>query len=236
MKMKELGIWRMGELVQGCGLGKSLDRSLMEIFWVQQPYIQWIKERNKDRRWPFAIEKPLYPQEPDQPDDVLNRDYELLQAQNQRLLEERETMEVKCLVATQEKTKLAHILKRFKGEMPSVAKKRSRSEHNHVSVENHWKIVAEIEKKYKQKCRDCEILKAFKADLEKRSAATTDEVNGTLNPPLGDAGNLVGAIVNNHAANPSGQNLNGNAGVNLGNGSAVNLGTLAGNNQGIPVI
>ena len=25
------------------------------------PYIQWIKEINKNHRWPFSIEKPLYP-------------------------------------------------------------------------------------------------------------------------------------------------------------------------------
>ena len=69
-----------------------------------------------------------------------------MQAQNRRLLEERATMVVKFLVATQEKTQLAHQLKKFKGETQGVVKKRPMVEDNVVSLEDHQKIVAKMKK------------------------------------------------------------------------------------------
>lgn len=55
-------------------------------FAVYSPYAKWIEERNKDRHWPFPLEVPLYPQEPDHPDVVPKGSYDQIQAQNLRLL------------------------------------------------------------------------------------------------------------------------------------------------------
>ena len=56
-------------------------------------------------------------------------------------------MVIKYLVATQEKTQLSHALKYFKGDTPGVVKKRLRVKDSSVFLEDHQKVVAEIEKK-----------------------------------------------------------------------------------------
>ena len=89
---------------------------------------------------------------------------------------------MELFIVSQEKTQLAHKLKRVGGSTSVVgrATKRSRVEDNSISFEDHQKVVAEIEKKFKQKCRDCEILRASKAKMEKRYKAKVEELEKQL--------------------------------------------------------
>lgn len=75
-------------------------------------------------------------------------------AQNRLLLEEKETLAVNCLVATQTKNQLAHELKYFKGEASDSTRKWPRVEDFSVPVEDHKKVVADLEKKYKAQIED----------------------------------------------------------------------------------
>src|ERR1043165_5222597 len=77
---------------------------------------------------------PWYPQEPDHPDAIPKGVYEMVQARNKQLIEEHESMVVKCLIATQEKKQLAHKLKKFEGETSDAARKRSRFEGEMMSL------------------------------------------------------------------------------------------------------
>ena len=77
-------------------------------------FVQWIEERNKDRQWPSITGvAPFHPQAAIVPDVVPKGDYERVRAQNRLLIEEKETLNVRCLVATQEKNQLAHKLKKY---------------------------------------------------------------------------------------------------------------------------
>lgn len=126
---------------------------------VYSPYVKWIEQRNKDRHWPFSLEAPLYPQEPDQPDDAPKGSYDHIQAQNLRLLAKNEELGMKLLMASQGKAQLSHKLKKVQREMNGVvkAKKRPRFKDGRgstsISVEVHEKILKEVEEKIKQKRR-----------------------------------------------------------------------------------
>ena len=75
-------------------------------------------------------------------------------SQNRLLLEEKETLAVNCLVATQTKNQLAHELKYFKGEASDSTKKRSRVEDFSIPMEEHRRVVIGLEKKYKAQTED----------------------------------------------------------------------------------
>jgi hypothetical protein len=89
-----------------------------------------------------------------------------VRAQNFLLLEEKETLAVNCLVATQTKNQLAHELNYLKGEASDLTRKRPRVEDFSIPIEEYKKVVADWEKKYEQKRRDCETLKSSKANAE----------------------------------------------------------------------
>ena len=75
-------------------------------------------------------------------------------AKNFLLLEEKETLAVNCLVATQTKNQLAHELKYFKGEASDSTKKRSRAEDFSIPMGKHRKVVIGLEKIYRAQIED----------------------------------------------------------------------------------
>lgn len=66
-------------------------------------YIHWIKDKNSDRQWPSITgAAAFYPSE-HIPNAISKGNYERVLDQNRLLLEEKETLAVNCLVATQTK-------------------------------------------------------------------------------------------------------------------------------------
>ena len=84
-----------------------------------------------------------------------------MRAQNLILIEEKETLNVRCLVSTQEKNQLAHKLKKYEGETSDATKKRSRSEEGMIPLTDYVRAIVEIEKKSKDS----------KVELEKKHQA-----------------------------------------------------------------
>lgn len=127
------------------------------------PYASWIVDRVASVGLPFPKVKPLYPEEPENPDLVSKGDFEKLVSINKSLKREREEMSLQVYEARQKKMEMVHKVK-TKNELIRKIKKRPRDdssgEGSSKMSKNYLKKLEETEKKFVAKGGECDKVKA----------------------------------------------------------------------------
>ncbi|XP_058784455.1 uncharacterized protein LOC131659259 [Vicia villosa] len=144
---------------------------------AKQAYTDWVKDRVKDRLFPFPKVNPLYEQPPEVLTTAMPTENCIqVDMESTQLHEKRSDTQLKHYLVDQEKTELTHEAKMLKGGSSRVQKK-ARTEKGErdttVVVEDHQKIIKgaikEAEEKLKREYR--EYLKAYKLKIEREARA-----------------------------------------------------------------
>lgn len=126
-------------------------------------YTAWVIQRAEMVGLPFPKVKPLYPEEPDNPDVVSKGEFEKLVSINKNLKKEKEEMSLQVYEARQKRREMAHRVKE-KDEMIRKIKKRPREEKDGEGTsrvpEKHLKKLEEAEQRFVAKGGECDKVKA----------------------------------------------------------------------------
>ncbi|XP_050897656.1 uncharacterized protein LOC127104515 [Lathyrus oleraceus] len=143
------------------------------------PYADWIKERVQTVLFPFPMENPLYPQEPDHSNFVPREYFNHTFLSNKNLKQEKEYLGMQVFSFRQETMDLAHKLRErdellHKYGLVVDGRVRKKTKINRVSrdpyivIEEQKRALEEVEEEIKQKHREYESLRVNKAKMEKR--------------------------------------------------------------------
>lgn len=127
------------------------------------PYTSWVTHRAATVGLPFPNVKPLYLEEPENPDLVSKGDFERLVSINKSLKREKEEMSLQVYEARQKRREMVHKVKE-KDELIRKIKKRPRDNDSGEGPskisKNHLKKLEETEQKFVAKGGECDKVKA----------------------------------------------------------------------------